>query len=85
MNEYYIVENVPTGYMVRYENVGIHKDVTDRCYNGGRIINHKVPPTGDRTGIRPWLLGVAAGLAGVGLLLVIRLGSGKKSRRKKEP
>jgi len=85
VNEYYIVENVPTGYMVRYENVGIHKDVTDRCYNGGRIINHKVPPTGDRTGIWPWLLGVAAGLTGVGLLLVIRTGSGKKSRRKKEP
>ena len=85
VNEYYIVENVPTGYMVRYENVGIHKKVTDRCYSGGRIIKHKVPPTGDRTGIWPWLLGVAAGLTGVGLLLVIRPGSGKKTRRKKEP
>lgn len=83
-DEYYIVENVPAGYTVQYENVGIHKDVKDRCYNGGRIINSRVPATGDRMSILPWLIGVAAGLVGIGLLLIIRPGSGN-SRRKKGP
>ncbi|MBR1408710.1 MAG: hypothetical protein IJ573_07445 [Clostridia bacterium] len=29
--------------------------MTDRCYNGGTIINYKVPSTGDRTDLRLWI------------------------------
>ncbi len=56
---------MPAGYKVRYENVGKYADVTDRCYNGGTIINYKVPKTGDTADLRLWLgcvlLGVSAG------------------------
>ena len=38
-----IPEIVPDGCTVRYVNVGIHADATDRCYNGGTVINYKVP------------------------------------------
>ena len=53
--DYYIVENVPEGYKVLYQNVGAHADVTDRCYNGGTIINYKVPKTGDEANLALWL------------------------------
>ena len=60
----YIVETPPDGYHVRYENVGDHAGETDRCYNGGTIINYKVPKTGDDNNLRLWiglvLLGVSA-------------------------
>ncbi|MBQ9300835.1 MAG: hypothetical protein IJ214_10025, partial [Clostridia bacterium] len=62
---YYIVENAPAGYKVRYENVGAHAGETDRCYNGGTIINYKVPKTGDRADLRLWLGCVLLGLAAV--------------------
>jgi len=62
--DYYIVENVPAGYRVRYENVGAHAGETDRCYNGGTIINYKLPKTGDTAQPRLWtglaLLGMSA-------------------------
>ena len=35
------------GYLTIYENVGKYAGVTDRCHNGGTIINYKVPQTGD--------------------------------------
>ena len=65
--EYYIVEDVPKGYKVRYENTGIHANVTDRCYNGGTIINYKVPKTGDNTLLPVWIILSALGLAGAAL------------------
>ena len=34
-----------------YENVGEYSGVTDRCYNGGTIVNYKVPETKDSTPI----------------------------------
>ena len=43
----YVVEVPPEGYMVRYENIGEHSEVTDRCHIGGTIINSKIPQTGD--------------------------------------
>ena len=52
---YYVIEEVPEGYMVRYENVGAYADVTDRCYNGGTIINYKVPKTGDDATPALWI------------------------------
>ena len=54
---------------VRYENVGVHADETDRCYNGGTIINYKVPKTGDESNLGLWLALSAVGLAGIGSLV----------------
>ena len=62
--EYYIVEDVPTGFKVRYENVGAYADVRDRCYNGGTIINYKIPKTGDTTGWPWWIIPGLLGIAG---------------------
>ena len=39
--DYYIIETVPEGYKVRYENAGAHAGETDRCYNGGTIQNRR--------------------------------------------
>lgn len=61
--DYYIVEDAPAGYTVRYENKGEHADIMDRCCNGGSIINCKVPPTGDGSNIPLWL-----GLLGISIL-----------------
>ena len=61
--DYYLVENVPAGYRVRYENVGTHAGVTDRCYNGGTVINSKVPKTGDPAEPLLWACVGALGLA----------------------
>ena len=71
--DYYIVENVPAGYKVRYENVGVHANVTDRCYNGGTIINYKIPKTGDKT-VNPilWIGCVLLGVMIAGGTLIIR-------------
>ena len=60
--DYYIIENVPAGYRVRYENVGEHASETDRCYSGGTIINYKLPKTGDDANLTLWLGCVLAGL-----------------------
>lgn len=51
VDDCYIIEYVPEGYTVSYVNVGEYADVTDRCHNGGTIINRKVPQTGDTTPI----------------------------------
>lgn len=43
----YVIEIPPEGYLVHYENVGKYSGVTDRCYSGGTIINYKTPQTSD--------------------------------------
>ena len=70
--EYYVIEDPMVGYSAVYVNQGKYADVTDRVYNGGRIINFGVPNTGD--GRNPLLLvavtvGTLIGLTG---LLCIR-------------
>ena len=55
--DYYLIEEVPTGYSVLYQNIGKHASVADRCYNGGTIINTKLPPTGDTVPL-PLLIGL---------------------------
>ena len=60
--DYYLVENVPAGYRVRYENTGTHAGVTDRCYNGGTIVNYKVPKTGDPVDPLLWVVSGILGL-----------------------
>ncbi|MBQ9264029.1 MAG: LPXTG cell wall anchor domain-containing protein [Clostridia bacterium] len=64
--DYYIIENVPEGYMVHYENVGVHVAETDRCYNGGTIINYRVPKTGDEAPLVLWIAFVLVGTAILG-------------------
>ncbi|MBQ8162681.1 MAG: isopeptide-forming domain-containing fimbrial protein [Clostridia bacterium] len=52
---YYVVEDVPDGYTVHYENTGANAGETEACYNGGTIVNHKVPKTGDSANPILWL------------------------------
>ncbi|MBR1711050.1 MAG: Cna B-type domain-containing protein [Clostridia bacterium] len=77
--DYYIIETVPEGYKVRYENIGVHADVTDRCYNGGTIINYKPPKTRDnRTAPLLWIGCVLLGLLGIsGTLFLRKRGKGR--------
>ena len=53
--DYYLIEEVPTGYSVLYHNVGKYAGASDRCYNGGTIINTKLPLTGDSTPLAMWI------------------------------
>lgn len=73
--EYYIIENVPAGYRVRYENVGKYAGVTDRCCNGGTIINYKVPKTGDSADPILWM-----GCAVLGLALLTAAYCGRRGK-----
>ena len=68
-DDFYVVETVPAGYMVIYENTGAHSGVTDRCYNGGRIINYKMPRTGDPDRIALWAGMSLLSLMGMALIL----------------
>lgn len=76
-SEFYVLEEPVEGYKVRYENVGDHAGETDRCYNGGRIINYKVPKTGDNFNLGLWIGISAAGLGGLCLLYAL----GRKRRK----
>ena len=78
--DYYLIESVPDGYTVRYENVGEHAGETDRCYNGGKIINYKIPKTGDQTNLPLWLCCILLGLAAV--FAGIYTGRRKKAQQK---
>lgn len=49
VDDCYVVEVPPEGYMVQYRNVGQYSDVTDRCHIGGTIVNSRVPQTRDDT------------------------------------
>ncbi len=62
----YVIETVPRGYRVRYENTGINAGVTDRCCNGGTIVNYTVPKTGDRTNL---LIFLGLSLLGIGCFI----------------
>lgn len=73
----YIVEYVPEGYKVRYENIGAYAHVEDRCYNDGTIYNDKVPQTGDTQPLYGAI--VCAVLSAGGLCLLM-----KSSRKQKE-
>lgn len=70
VDDCYIVEYVPEGYMVTYVNVWPYEDVTDRCHNGGTIVNSKVPQTSDSLPIGLHLFCMLA--AGAGLVLLLK-------------
>ena len=63
---YYLIENVPEGYTVRYENIGKYAGITDRLCNGGTMINHKVPRTGDSANLALWFGMALAGMTMAG-------------------
>jgi LPXTG-motif cell wall-anchored protein len=65
LEDYYLIEDVPPNYKVRYSNIGIHADETDRLYNGGTVYNYYIPKTSDNSGV---LLYLGAVLLGCGLL-----------------
>jgi hypothetical protein len=68
VDDCYIIEYVPEGYTVTYVNVGRYADVTDRCHNGGTIINRKIPQTGDTLPIGMHLICIVAASATLVLL-----------------
>lgn len=78
VDDCYIVEYVPDGYMVRYENVGEYAHVTDRCHNGGTIINSKVPQTGDTLPVE-WYVGCIV-VSIMGLILLARAGCKRRTQ-----
>ena len=77
--DYYAVEDKVPGYTTVYQNIGEHADETDRVYNGGTVINSKVPKTGD--GFSPTLWW---GLALVSLAVIGGLAAADNKRSKKQ-
>ena len=67
--DYYIVEDVPKGFRARYENTGVRADETDCCYNGGTIINYRIPKTGDNTNLPLWITLSVLGLLSSGFMI----------------
>ncbi len=67
--DYYVIETVPKGYRAYYRNVGEHADAKDRCYNGGTIVNYRLPETGDRADLLLWTACAVAGLCGMAVYL----------------
>ncbi len=65
----YVIEEPVAGYSTRYENVGVYADVTDRCCDGGTIVNYRVPKTGDEAQPILWLICMLAGCAIVAIVL----------------
>ncbi len=76
----YVIEKPVSGYVTTYANVGVYEKVTDRCCDGGTIINTKIPQTGDKSDLRMWmgLLGISAAW---GVILLI---FGLKQRQKRK-
>ena len=66
---YYVVEQVPAGYTVSYGNIGSRAGETDRAYDNGSIVNHKVPKTGDSRPAEIWT--VTAGVSVIGIALIL--------------
>ena len=67
----YVIEKPIPGYITRYVNVGEYAGITDRCCNGGTIINKKIPKTGDETPILLWAGMLLIGAAGITAALIV--------------
>lgn len=67
----YVIEEPVPGYRIRYENVGIYAEITDRCCDGGTIINYRIPRTGDEAPLALWFGMIALGMAGIVIALMI--------------
>ena len=71
----YVIENVPKGYSSKYNN-GSSKE-TSKCLNGGKIVNVKIPKTGDSAPLILWGLTAATTLAVAALVLTKRRSHGQ--------
>ena len=67
----YVVEKPIPGFITRYVNVGEYAGITDRCCNGGTIINKRIPKTGDETPILLWAGMLLVGAAGLTVALTV--------------
>lgn len=70
VDDCYVIEVPPEGYLVQYENVGAYSDVTDRCHIGGTIVNISIPQTSDDTPLEMYLAAML--LAALGFCLLRR-------------
>ena len=68
----YVIENPPEGYSVMYHNIGEYAHVTDRCHNGGTILNYKVPQTSDETSLGVYAITFLSATLLLGVMLVCR-------------
>ena len=75
----YVIEKPVPGYQIKYVNVGVYADITDRCCDGGTIINKKIPKTGDAADFALWAGIIALGV--VGLTTTIILTKRKKAHK----
>ena len=76
--DYYLIEKPMPGYATKYVNVGKYANITDRCMNGGKIINQKIPRTGDAE--RPWLWFCLATISLAGICFTVSVSRKKKER-----
>ena len=67
----YVIEQPLDGYITHYENVGVYAGITDRCCDGGTIINKKIPKTGDSAPLALWAEMILLGAAGIGTALIM--------------
>ena len=72
----YVIEKPVEGYKTRYENVGVYAGITDRCCDGGTIVNYRVPKTGDDANLTLWL-----GCALAGLTLICAAACAEKRKK----
>ena len=72
VSDCYIIETPIDGYLVMYKNVGKYSDVTDRCHNGGTILNYKVPQTSDETSLSVYVMTFLGATLLLGVMLVCR-------------
>ncbi|MBR6705337.1 MAG: hypothetical protein IKI84_01475 [Clostridia bacterium] len=72
----YVIEKPVEGYKTRYENVGPYAHITDRCCDGGTIVNYRVPRTGDEAPLLMWLGCVAVGLT----VMTVAVSAGKRKK-----
>ena len=75
----YLIEKPMKGYVTIYKNVGVYAEVTDRCCDGGTIINRKIPMTGDETPLVFWIVLVLLGASVLGFALA----AGKRGKTRK--
>ena len=67
----YVIEKPMPGYQTKYVNVGVYADVTDRCCDGGTIINKKVPKTGDAADFALWAGILALGIVDLTAMVIL--------------
>lgn len=81
VSDCYIIETPVKGYQVIYKNIAPYSDVTDRCHDGGTILNYKLPDTGDKTPVADYTALIMISMLGACLLISVyrRYLMGKKS------